>query len=174
MISSLLSLGSLVLDVNGPRLDATFLRENNTTPDTFTIIKQGFSDSDSDGISDEYEIANGLNRFSAADAVLDSDGDTITNRNEFIFATSSQVADHYEFSTAYDHPSATNTLTFQTANSRNYRIMFSEDLLSWLPGSSVIAGNGGVLQWTDDGTTTGSKPSSETKRFYRIEVTVIQ
>jgi hypothetical protein len=37
---SLLNLGSLVLDVNGARLDATFIRENGTTPDTFTIIKQ--------------------------------------------------------------------------------------------------------------------------------------
>ena len=37
---SLTNLGSLVLDVNGTRLDATFVRENGTTPDTFTIIKQ--------------------------------------------------------------------------------------------------------------------------------------
>ena len=37
---SLLNLGSLVLDINGNRLDATFLRENGATPDTFTIIKQ--------------------------------------------------------------------------------------------------------------------------------------
>jgi hypothetical protein len=37
---SLLNLGSLVLDINGNRLDATFIRENGTTPDTFTIIKK--------------------------------------------------------------------------------------------------------------------------------------
>jgi hypothetical protein len=37
---TLLNLGSLVLDINGNRLDATFVRENGTTPDTFTIIKQ--------------------------------------------------------------------------------------------------------------------------------------
>ncbi|MEY2565464.1 MAG: hypothetical protein QOH88_3657 [Verrucomicrobiota bacterium] len=37
---SLLNLGSLVLDINGNRLDATFIRENGTTPDSFTIIKQ--------------------------------------------------------------------------------------------------------------------------------------
>jgi len=37
---SLLNLGSLVLDINGNRLDATFVRENGTTPDMFTIIKQ--------------------------------------------------------------------------------------------------------------------------------------
>ena len=37
---SLTNLGSLVLDINGNRLDATFVRENGTTPDTFTINKQ--------------------------------------------------------------------------------------------------------------------------------------
>jgi hypothetical protein len=37
---SITELGSLVLDINGNRLDATFVRENGTTPDTFTILKQ--------------------------------------------------------------------------------------------------------------------------------------
>lgn len=36
---SLDALGSLVLDINSNRLDATFLRENGTTNDTFTILK---------------------------------------------------------------------------------------------------------------------------------------
>jgi hypothetical protein len=37
---SLAELGSLVLDINGNRLDATFVRSTGATPDTFTIIKQ--------------------------------------------------------------------------------------------------------------------------------------
>ena len=37
---SLTNLGSLVLDINGNRLDATFVRENGSTPDTFSIQKQ--------------------------------------------------------------------------------------------------------------------------------------
>lgn len=37
---SLTNLGSLVLDINGNRLDATFVRENGSAPDTFTIMKQ--------------------------------------------------------------------------------------------------------------------------------------
>lgn len=37
---SLKNLGSLVLDINGDRLDATFIREDGSTPDTFTLIKQ--------------------------------------------------------------------------------------------------------------------------------------
>jgi len=37
---SLTNLGSLVLDINGNRLDATFVRENGSTPDTYSIQKQ--------------------------------------------------------------------------------------------------------------------------------------
>jgi hypothetical protein len=39
MFISLNNLGSMVLDVDGPRLDAKFLRENATIADSFTIIK---------------------------------------------------------------------------------------------------------------------------------------
>ena len=39
MFMSLNNLGSLVLDLNGDRLDAQFLRENATVADTFTLIK---------------------------------------------------------------------------------------------------------------------------------------
>lgn len=37
---SLTNLGSLVLDINGNRLDAIFVRENGSTPDTYSIQKQ--------------------------------------------------------------------------------------------------------------------------------------
>jgi len=39
MFMSLQSLGSMVIDVSGNRLDATFLRENGSTPDYFTLVK---------------------------------------------------------------------------------------------------------------------------------------
>jgi hypothetical protein len=39
MFVSLNNLGSLVLDIHGNRLDATFLRETGATNDTFTILK---------------------------------------------------------------------------------------------------------------------------------------
>lgn len=39
MFISLNNLGSMVLDVDGSRLDAKFLRENGTIPDSFTILK---------------------------------------------------------------------------------------------------------------------------------------
>ncbi len=170
---SLNNLGSLVLDVNGTRLDATFLRENSSTPDTFTIIKQGAADSDSDGIPDDYEIANGLNRHNAADAALDSDGDGDSNLREFIFATTPGIPDRYAFSTTYNSPAGTATVTFPTSIGRSYRVMYSHDLLSWQAGSAAATGTGAAMMWTDDGTVTGTLPNDSTKRFYRIEVTVV-
>ena len=170
---SLNTLGSLVLDVNGTRLDATFLRENSSTPDTFTIIKQGAADSDGDGIPDEYELANGLNRFNSADAVLDSDGDGVSNLKEFIFSTASNVADRYAFSSSYNRLAGTNTVSFPSAVGRSYRVMYSGDLLSWQAATTAITGTGATMQWVDNGTTTGSAPSATSRRFYRIEVTVV-
>jgi hypothetical protein len=41
MFISLNQLGSLVLDVNGPRLDATFLRSDGAIGDFFTMLKPG-------------------------------------------------------------------------------------------------------------------------------------
>ena len=169
---SLNNLGSLVLDVNGTRLDATFLREDNSTPDTFTIIKQGAADSDGDGIPDDYEIAHGLNRNNAADAPLDSDGDGVSNLNEFILSTASNLPDRYAFSTTYNTPAGTATVTFPTVTGRTYRVMYSHTLLTWLPASPPFAGTGSMMAWTDDGTATGSSPASTSKRFYRIEVSV--
>lgn len=74
MFLSLNQLGSLVLDINGPRLDATFVQPGGdplgatfTTPDTFTILKKGKADTDKDGIPDEYEILNGLDSENPVD-----------------------------------------------------------------------------------------------------------
>jgi hypothetical protein len=169
---SMNNLGSLVLDINGTRLDATFVRENGSTPDTFTIIKQGAADSDGDGIPDEYEIAHGLNRF-LNDAALDSDKDGESNLREFILSTHSNTYDRYAFSTAYNDLAGTATVTFPTIAGRNYKVLYSADLITWLPASSVVAGNGTTMTWTDDGTATGTPPSAASKRFYRIEVTVV-
>ena len=87
--------------------------------------------------------------------------------------TSSNVPDRYTFTSAYDGLAGTATVTFPTVTGRTYRVMSSPDLLSWQPGSAVVAGTGAPLQWTDDGTVTGSLPSSAGKRFYRIEVVVL-
>jgi uncharacterized protein (DUF1800 family) len=52
-----------------------------------------YKDSDKDGMPDVWEDANGFNKFSAADAVLDADGDGLNNRDEYLNGTNPHLAD---------------------------------------------------------------------------------
>ena len=163
-------LGSVVLDINGPRLDSTFLRDNGTIRDTYTILKQGEADSDSDGIPDSYELSNGLDRHDPADAVLDPDGDGTSSLDEYAFGRPASMADVYTFTTTLGPASA--TVTFPTVTGRTYRVLWSHSLLEndWHAGSQPIPGTGANASWTDDGTVTPSPPGPGTpRRFYRIE-----
>lgn len=50
-------------------------------------------DSDGDGIPDEWEIANGLNPNNPADAAQDTDGDSLTNAQEYQLGTNPRLVD---------------------------------------------------------------------------------
>ena len=50
------------------------------------------NDDDNDGISDTYELANGLDPLRASDAALDPDGDGFTNLEEFTNGSNPNVA----------------------------------------------------------------------------------
>ena len=165
---SLNNLGSLVLDVHENRLDATFIRENGSLPDTFTIIKQGAADTDKDGIPDAYEISNGLNRFDAADALLDTDHDGLNNLEEYLFGLQPGHSDRYEWTTSFDGDDV--NVSFPTLPGRSYRVDWSPDLLEWHPGSDAVPGDGDTKVWADDGSVTGTSPGISTKRFYRVFV----
>ena len=57
------------------------------------IGAQEYKDSDDDGIPDNVEIAAGLNPNDASDAMLDKDGDTLTNRDEYVLGTNINAVD---------------------------------------------------------------------------------
>ncbi|MBX7210827.1 MAG: metallophosphoesterase [Verrucomicrobiaceae bacterium] len=166
---SLNTLGSLVLDVNGTRLDATFLRETGATPDTFTLIKQGAADSDGDGVADAFEIAHGMDRFNSADATLDTDRDGNNARAEYLFGLDPAASDRYGWATVRNPTTSHVTVSYPTLPQRTYRVLWSSDLVNWSTAAGPISGDGTSKQWTDDGSVTGSPPSATTKRFYRVE-----
>ena len=168
---SLNNLGSFVFDVNGTRLDATFVKSDGSTPDTFTIIKQGAADRDGDGIPDEFEMANGLDQTVAADALLDAEGDGLSNLDEYIFGLNPQLTDRYNFTTTRDAQSGFVTINFPTIAARNYRVWYSDDLSAWSPAPTVFAGNGSTQSWVDDGVEI--PPAVNNKRFYQIRVTTV-
>ena len=157
-------LTALVVDPSG---DATLSNVVNVS-----FYSQGASDTDGDGISDEYETAHGLNPSEPADAELDGDGDGNTNIEEFIFGTASDIPDRYALNMLFNGSSGTNTISFPTSPGRSYRVMYGDTLLSWQAATGAITGTGETMFWTDDGVTTGSSPSASSRRFYRIEVTV--
>jgi len=147
----------------------------NFTTSAVVTVSATTLDSDGDGIPDGYETTHGLNPANATDALLDKDGDGVSNRHEFIFGTAASVSDRYASSAAYNSPAGTTTVTFATSTGRTYRVFYVNSLVagSWQAGSGVVPGTGATMQWTDDGTVTGSLPSAAGKRFYRIEATVV-
>ena len=70
----------------------------NANPDQADLDQDGQgnvcdSDDDGDGISDAFEIANGLDPLDSFDQLADPDGDGFTNLDEFGFGTDPNVAD---------------------------------------------------------------------------------
>jgi uncharacterized repeat protein (TIGR01451 family) len=60
---------------------------------TFAISSVIPNDADGDGITDEWEIANGLNPNNPSDAAQDLDGDSLTNLQEYQLGTNPRLAD---------------------------------------------------------------------------------
>ena len=168
------NVGTVNLDVNGNSLTCTFIQSGGATPDNFTIIKQGAADTDQDGIPDEYEIANGLNRYVNDAGLNDKDGDGTTNLSEFIFGQFASIPDRYGWTTTTDPLTGNVTVSFPTLAGRTYQVLHTQTLLGWLDGSGIITGDGTTKSWTDDGSTTGTAPAVTQKRFYRVKASTVE
>ncbi len=191
MYISYSQVGTVNLDINGNTLVATFIQSDGSAPDNYTIIKQGAADSDGDGLTDEFEIANGLNRTSAADSSGDSDGDGLNNLVEFAFGTNPGTNDTGKLEvtggviTKRGQPdvsitNTTNGVDFKAAFCRRkdqatagltYTVQFSADLGTW--ESSVVT----PTVVADDGTyqvVTVRYPffvNGQKARFFRVSIT---
>lgn len=152
------NVGTVNLDVNGNTLTCTFVQSGGATPDNFTITKQGAADTDGDGISDAYEIANNLNRY-GSDASTGTDSDGISNFLEFAFGLNPNLNDGGAIEANVPGGLLTKrgqpTLWYQAStNGTDFRVLFtrrkdyltdglvytpefSGDMGTWVPSPSI-------------------------------------
>jgi hypothetical protein len=163
---------------NGHQIGVLWLETDPRNPDT-----------DGDGLSDAWEIAHGFDPLDGGSgtslhtgkpALLvngplgDPDGDGRTNLEEMAFGADPRVSDVAASSAtvARNNPS-TVTLTWHTAVGMTYQVEYRNDILQgWQVAGSVIAGTGANATWTDDGSETGTPPTGQVRRFYRIRAVV--
>ena len=135
-------------------------------------------DTDGDTLPDAFETQYGLNPNDATGnngANGDQDGDGRTNRQEYILGTNPTLADTASAYLTINRTSPTTvTLSFPTVRDRVYKIFYAADLASgtWTQAGGNIAGTGSSATYMDDGSGTGSPPTTSQPRFYRLDVSL--
>ena len=126
------------------------------------------TDSDSDGIPDNWMIAHfGHATGMASDksrATDDADGDGMTNLQEFLAGLDPKNPNSVLRITSVTRSSGNTVVGFPSVSGKIYQLQYRDNLVSgnWAPLVDGIVGTGATLQITD--------PSANglTKRFYRV------
>lgn len=124
-------------------------------------------DDDNDGIPDAWETAYGLNARDGLDADIDSDGDGLSNRQEYIAGTDPRSALSLFKVDDLDATGGVFRLQFLSRLGREYRVQRKDDLPTagdWVDIADRLPGTGGYLEISD--------PVTGARRFYRIQVQI--
>jgi hypothetical protein len=120
-------------------------------------------DADGDGIPDAWEDANGLNRLSAGDALLDNDGDGMSNLDEFRAGTNPSSSTSLLRLEISGSDLGVPVLSFRAAANKSYTVMATDSLATplWERVGNIFPGADRQVDLLDDGDGDGT-------RFYRI------
>ncbi|MBM3848194.1 MAG: hypothetical protein FJ405_18145, partial [Verrucomicrobia bacterium] len=122
------------------------------------------TDTDADGIPNDWEVANGLNPDSANDALRDTDGDTVNNRDEYISGTNPSDPLSYLKVTSARTSQEGVILEFHAVPNRTYSVLYRSVLGqgSWMLLKNVPSGTGARTERITDPEGTGDS------RYYRL------
>ena len=132
-------------------------------------------DENGDGIPDVWEIVTGL-RALGAGRHEDSDGDGVPNGKEYFFGTDPLDPASFPDVKAEVNPAGLAVLRWKAVLGKTYSVYCAEGLgpgpLQWRLLVRGIGGNGGDVEWTDDGAVdvTPSNDAGLKLRFYRVMV----
>ena len=123
-------------------------------------------DDDNDGMPDDWEVSYGFDPLTD-DSSGDSDGDGISNLQEFLDGTDPTV---YNFSiTNISRDQSNNiTITWPSDPSILYDISFKDDYAGTFTVAGSVTASGASTDWTDDGTNTVAHPSTVQQRYYKV------
>jgi hypothetical protein len=122
------------------------------------------ADNDGDGLPDQYENNNGFNPSFAGDALLDLDGDGLTNLAEFLANTlpNNRNSRFVIISAGFD--SGSFAITWNSVTNRRYRVWTATSMTGpWTALTAPLTGVSGTMSYTH------SSPGGGVGRFYRVE-----
>jgi hypothetical protein len=132
------------------------------TPGAVNSGQSAITDNDADGIPNTWEDANGLDKFNAADAQIDTDRDGQSNLAEYLAGTDPNNPASY-FKTSVTPIAGGYRIQFTAQSGRGYTIQYRDSLAAgtWLELTD-IAPPGATQMITYDDLT------ASPQRFYRV------